>query len=82
MHVVIRMARYRYAAFLGRVFILTMTAFGSDSLPTIPLDHGNKLPNLHNQTTSCAAKKVVLFQLTDDIAKTVMVAIEEICPIF
>ena len=48
MHVVIRMARYRYAAFLGRVFILTMTAFGSDSLPTIPLDHGNKLPNLHN----------------------------------
>ena len=58
MHVVIRMARYRYAAFLGRVFILTMTAFGSDSLPTIPLDHGNKLPNLHNQNDFlCGMKK-------------------------
>ena len=56
MHVVIRMARYRYAAFLGWVFILTMTAFGSDSLLHSSLSiHGNKLPNLHNQTISCAA---------------------------
>lgn len=59
MHIVIGMAGNRYATVLRCVLVLTVSAFGIDSVPTILFDHRNNLPDLHHRS-SCRLPMHVL----------------------